>query len=323
MGNAVRKKKILIAVDGSEQSFDAVRYVSRALPADRMEILLFHVLTRVPESFWDLEKEPAYHYRIVNVRGWEQEQSSLIQEFMEQSCRLLLDAGVPQDAVTVRVQDRKVGIPQDIISESQKSYDAVVVGRRGLSELKDFVLGSVATRLVEKLAHVPVWVVGGKRSPSKILLCADGSENARVAVEYVGAMLGRESKFDVTVFHVIRGLSVLQQMFAKPFASDAQKSLSDKVEKELAGAQKEIAVVMENLRMQLIDAGLDQNRVTKKIATGATSRATAILEEAEQGNYDTIVVGRRGISMIQEFFIGRVSNKVIHQARDKAVWVVS
>lgn len=322
MVNSARKR-ILLAVDGSEQSFEAVRYVSQVLPAERMEIVLFHVVTRVPESFWDLEKEPAYHYRLVNVGEWEREHSRLIQEFMEQACRLLLDAGVPQDAVSVSVRDRKAGIVQDIISESKSGYDAVVVGRRGLSELKDFVLGSVANRLVEKLEHVPIWVVGGKPAPARILLCADGSENARLAVEYVGSMLGGNSKFEVTIFHVIRGLSVFQQMFGKPFSQDAQKAWAEKAEKEVAAARKEMAAILEDLRVRLINAGLDPGRVTQTIVSGATSRAAAILEEAEKGKYDTIVVGRRGISMIQEFFIGRVSNKVIHQARGKAVWVVS
>lgn len=317
------KKRLLLAVDGSEQSFEAVRYASRVLPADRLEIVLFHVVTRVPESFWDLEKEPAYHYRIVNVGGWEQEHSRLIQGFMEQAGQLLQDAGVPKDAVTVKVKDRVVGIAQDVIAESQCGYDAVVVGRRGLSELKDFVLGSIANRLVEKLAHVPVWVVGGKQTPARMLLCVDGSDNARLAVEYVGGMLDGDTALDVTVFHVIRGLSFFQQMIGKPFSGDAQKTWAEKAEKQLAVAQNEINAVLEDLRMTLVKAGVNPNRVAWKVATGATSRAAAILEEAERGKYDTIVVGRRGISAIQEFFMGRVSNKVIHQARDRVVWVVS
>jgi hypothetical protein len=33
-------------------------------------------------------------------------------------------------------------------------------------------------------------------------------------------------------------------------------------------------------------------------------------------------VGRRGISKIEEFFLGRVSNKVIHGGQNHTVWVV-
>ena len=54
-----------------------------------------------------------------------------------------------------------------------------------------------------------------------------------------------------------------------------------------------------------------------KIITGVYSRAKAIVEEARLGNYGTIVVGRRGLSKVQEFFIGRGSNQVIQLAKKK------
>jgi hypothetical protein len=46
------------------------------------------------------------------------------------------------------------------------------------------------------------------------------------------------------------------------------------------------------------------------------------MEEATKGGYGTIVVGRRGVSKVYEFLMGRVSNKVIQMAKDQAVWVV-
>ena len=65
------------------------------------------------------------------------------------------------------------------------------------------------------------------------------------------------------------------------------------------------------------------NPITTKIITGAHSRAGAIFEEAKKGNYGTIVVGRRGLSKVREFFMGRVSDKLIHLAKNQAVRVVS
>ena len=60
-----------------------------------------------------------------------------------------------------------------------------------------------------------------------------------------------------------------------------------------------------------------------KLVTGARSRASGIIEEAEEGGYGTIVVGRRGMSGVEEFFMGSVSNKVLHLAKEMAVWIVS
>jgi nucleotide-binding universal stress UspA family protein len=73
----------------------------------------------------------------------------------------------------------------------------------------------------------------------------------------------------------------------------------------------------------LTNSGFSQDRITTKLISGVGSRAGAIVEEAKRGGYGTIVMGRRGISKVEEFFMGRVSNKVINLARNLAVWVVS
>jgi nucleotide-binding universal stress UspA family protein len=74
---------------------------------------------------------------------------------------------------------------------------------------------------------------------------------------------------------------------------------------------------------RLEKAGLSRGQITTRLAKGVRSRAGAIIEEALKGGYGTIVVGRRGISYVEEFSMGRVSNKIIHLAKELAVWVVS
>jgi hypothetical protein len=64
------KGKILLAVDGSDQAFETVRYVSQLFPPKRMETVLFHVATKVPEGFWDVEKNPAFKHKLSSVAAW-------------------------------------------------------------------------------------------------------------------------------------------------------------------------------------------------------------------------------------------------------------
>ena len=45
------KRRILLAVDGSDQAFEAVRYTSQLFPPNRLEVVLFHVMSKIPESF--------------------------------------------------------------------------------------------------------------------------------------------------------------------------------------------------------------------------------------------------------------------------------
>jgi nucleotide-binding universal stress UspA family protein len=316
-------KKILVVVDGSEHSLNVVHYAAKAVPAESVEMVLFHIMTRIPESFWDLQKEPAYHYRFLDTREWETQQEEMIKQFMAQACDILYASNIPQERVRVTIRDRKQGIAQDIIAESQLGYDTVAVGRRGLSELKDFMLGSTANKLVEKLVHVPVWVVGTRQQRGKYLVCLDASEGAMLAVDDVARMLGGSSPIKVTLFHVLRGFEIFHRMAGKSPLPGPDTVWKEELEKELEQAGREIDPVFKEARDRLVRAGIAPGGVDTKIVKGAGNRAGAIVDEAEQGGYDTIVVGRRGLSKVQEFFMGRVSNKVIHLAQDKTVWVVS
>lgn len=316
------KKRLLVAVDGSEQALEAVRYVSCLKPAANFQVVLFHVLTRIPESFWDLEKEPTYDYRIVSIGAWEAQQKEMIENFMRRARELLDEKGFPGDSVVVDIHERQEGIARDIVTEGRKGYDAVIVGRRGLSELKDVVLGNVATKLVERLTEVPVWVVGGSPTPGKFLLCMDNSEGAHRALDYFARMVEGMGPVEVTLFHAIRGLNVFRQVFGKSFGRNMEREWLEKAEKELESAERALEPVMSEAASKLERAGIASSAVRKKIVKGVSSRAGAVVEEANAGGYDTIIVGRRGLSKVKEFFIGRVSNKVIQMAREKAIWVV-
>jgi hypothetical protein len=64
------KSRILLAVDGSNHSMEAVRYAGALFPPERTVITLYHVFSRVPEFFYDLGKDPLFHRSIINTRGW-------------------------------------------------------------------------------------------------------------------------------------------------------------------------------------------------------------------------------------------------------------
>ena len=294
------ERKFLLAVDGSNQAFEAVRYVSRLFPPEHMKVVLFHVLTKFPESFWDVEKEPEYRYEEADMPTWEVQQNQEIQTFMEKARQLFLEQNFPEDAARIKVQVRKTGIARDILHESQNYYDGVVVGRWGTSMLKDFLWGSIANKLIGRLTHTPVCVVGGTPKIGKILVAIDASEGAKRAIDFVGAMVD-SSHWEVTFLHVTRDI-------------DSKKM--QKIEKTMEFIFKEAV-------NQLEKAGFNRNQIDTRVVTRAPSRASAIVVEALNGGYGTIVVGRRGLSNVDEFYMGRVSNKIIQMAREMAVWIIT
>jgi nucleotide-binding universal stress UspA family protein len=296
---AEHRTRILLAVDGSDQAFEATRYVSQLFAPNRIDVVLFHVTTKIPESFWDIEEDSELGRNEAAPSASEHQQEEKIQEIMERARQLFLDRGVPEDAVITKIQKRKVGIARDIIYESERDYQGAVLGRWGMSLLKDFLWGSIANKLLGRLTHVPLCVVGGTPHVGKILVGLDASEGAMRAVDYLGTMVSEY--LEVTLYHAVRALD--EEIFHK--------------------AQESMKSVFEKATSRLENAGFRRNQITTRTATGVLSRAGALIQYALKGEYGTIVVGRRGLSEVEEFPMGRVSNKVIHMARELAVWVVS
>ena len=271
-----------------------------------MEVVLFHALSKVPEGFWDVEKSPAFKHKLSSVAAWATREEALMKEFMERARQLFLDKGFPEDKVSVKLGERKKDIAKEIMAESKRGYDAVVVGRLGKSQLKDLVWGSVSHKLIGRLTDLPVCVVGGSPQVGKILLAMDTSDEAMKALDFTGSMMDI-TDCEVTLLHVIRGL----------------ESWTAESSEELQEAERAAKTLLEEAIDRLERSGLNRDRISTNIRSGAASRAGAIVEEARNSGCGTIVVGRRGLSRVKEFFMGRVSKKVLQLAKWNAVWVVS
>jgi nucleotide-binding universal stress UspA family protein len=72
---------------------------------------------------------------------------------------------------------------------------------------------------------------------------------------------------------------------------------------------------------RFLSAGLTSDRIALKTANALLSPGKAILAQAEAGNHDTIIIGRRGLS--RSLFAGSVSRYVTGRASGQAIWVVS
>jgi len=303
--------KLLVPVDGSERSMNTVKYIAKLEPLRRMQVVLFHVFSKVPEGFWDLGTDPRSSSTVSEVRAWEIQQKKNIKQYMEIARQHLLKSGFPAKSMEVKIQNRKKGFARDIIREAQNGYYAVVTRRRGMTGLRGIVLGSVAVKLVEKLSFIPLLLVGRKPSGSKIMLAFDGSEGSRRAVDFLGQTLGGFN-FRVKLLYVMRGKENRRPENRRLFspAEYAQKTL------------KEMTVELEAAAKKLVGLGFQPHQISTELVSGAASRAAAIVAEAKKQDYGTIVMGRRGHSRVRDFFIGRVTNKVIHLARDRTVWII-
>lgn len=310
---AKKQKKILLAVDGSDRSFETVRYVAKIPPFHKMQVVLFYVYRGVPQNYSDLGKAPQFKQSVTSARAWEAQQKEALKEHSKKVTQILLNAGFPKEAVSVKIRHRKKGIARDIIKEAHEGYDFIVVGRKSTGRIREIALGSVATKLVEKISFSTIVVVGKSVEPGKVLLALDGSKGSMQAVDCVAVTLGDCDACETELVHVIRE--------DHTFHKDSQEFILKN--DSLKEAKKSIGAFFDEAKSLLIKSGFESDQISTEIITDAYSRAGAIVQEAEQGDYGTIVVARKGLSKVRDFFIGRVSNKIIQLARKKAVWVVT
>jgi nucleotide-binding universal stress UspA family protein len=153
----------------------------------------------------------------------------------------------------------------------------------------------------------------------RILIAMDDSENALRAVREVAETFTPESQ--VTLFSVLPDTAALCEMNSPELTAYFQSqqvvfcALQDQKKRVIEAA-------LERARQELVAAGFDAGRIVLKAQQRKHGVARDIVAEARQG-YDLIVIGRRGMSGIQEFFLGSVSQKVLHAAQDISVLMVN
>ncbi len=304
------RKLVLLALDGSEQSLEAVRYISRILTLSNTEVVLFHVFEKVLPIFWDREQDPLASKHLEYMEGWAAHKEQKMREFLEGARQNLAHSGLPEESIVINIQARKQGIARDILEESRFGYDVVAMGRKGLGAIEDSTLGSVANKVLMHVRGPAVCLVGDKPKEDKILVGLDKSWGAMRAANFVGKMLNKGQPY-ITLAHVVRSPEE-----EEGFSGEFFQKLQD-------ATQEEIRAHFEKVIQSLTVMGVNPIKIRTKVITGVVSRFTALLNEARNGRYGTIVIGRKGISEVEEFELGRVGSKLVQAARDMAVWVVS
>ena len=141
-------KKILVPVDGSEPSFDAIRHAADLAAITKGTVDLIHVVDVADQV------QVYTHFHSAYLPD------TYLEDFMTIGNEIMSEA-LPRLPEEVRGEALvKTGEPRDFLLHfiEEQQYDLVVIGCRGLSALPGLFLGSVSQFLVQN-AKCPVLVV--------------------------------------------------------------------------------------------------------------------------------------------------------------------
>ncbi|HHW44068.1 MAG TPA: universal stress protein [Desulfotomaculum sp.] len=140
--------KILVPVDGSEYSLRAMEHAAHLAQALDARVTLLHVLY-IPPNLDTLRGKVGEAYNVVK------------EQITREGERLL--KGIKEKCINypINCEEKLVwGDPAyEITREGEEGkYDLIVIGGRGMGEIKGWILGSISRRVV-RYAKCPVLVI--------------------------------------------------------------------------------------------------------------------------------------------------------------------
>ena len=308
------EKKLLIAVDASVYSSNTFHYLERLFAGlDNIRIHLLSVISCNPsqvarEWFDELEL-------MSTLSQEEQKRFAAAKRFLKKSVEQLGRNGIAPEQVTTQVKLSAASPANEILHIARKGmYDALVIGRRGLSKLEELFMGSVSYTLFEKCHDVPIWIIDGQVDSRKFLVPVDGSHFTLQAVDHLCFILKDNPFAEVTFFHS-SAMFAQKQELGMDYCNRFLSHDWCKCHRE----EKEFYFLAP--RQMLINSGFPPDRIHRLETRTGIHPSRQIVRQAVIDDFGTIVIGRRS-KEIKKGVFGSVTEKVVAMSFNAAVWIV-
>ena len=305
--------KILLPIDGSEHSRRAVEfagYLGTSIGKNLTDLALLRVISgrymsrympyvdfrsellKLSDSFKEYKKQHI---------------EKNIKPSLDEGEKILRDLGIGVNIEKLMVEGDPAHEIVNIVNE--KGFSTIVMARRGLSEIIEFLLGSVTNKVVHAAKRQTVYIVGQKilRDKTcpvpKILVPVDGSSYSIKGAEHAACLAG-ELKTSLSSITILRVINL---------------ALFEKRLKEGIDPEGEAEKILEEAKSIFLQAGVPEGLISTKIRLGQP--AEEILKEAV--GYNLIVMGRKGRTAIKDFLLGGVSSTVLHRCQNPTIAIVS
>jgi nucleotide-binding universal stress UspA family protein len=274
---------VVVGVDGSESSLDAVRLAAREAAVRTRPLLVVHAFV------WALMRVPLGPHPLGPPDGGLRNQAErLVADAVEEARN-----AAPQVPVTARMVDSHVA--PGLLAEASDAH-MVVLGDRGLGGFAGLLVGSVAVQVAAH-ATCPVVVTKGRQHPNgPVVVGVDGSA---VSDRAVGFAFEEASLRDAPLMAIHTWDFPMPTEFGNPLPLIYDQEISDAEERVLSEA---IAGWGERFPGVAVTQRVYRSRPAK-----------ALVDESDQAQL--IVVGARGLGGFTGLLLGSVSQSVLHHSR--------
>jgi nucleotide-binding universal stress UspA family protein len=288
--------RIICAVDGSEYSDQAIQTLHALAAWEPEHVALVHVIDK--GAFLTGKRDAtAVDKRALKAMT---KAGQLILRDAERSARIALGQAATGPSTSLHRILAYGTIAPTIVQQARRlKADLILIGSRGLSDIKGFLLGSTSRR-VASMAPCSVLVVKERFSAcNRVTLAVDDSRPSRAAAQFLRSHMLSESA-TVTIL------------------SSAESPVSDLAARYLPASQ--IAALMQPVierTTRLVDSFRDdfiKEGWTATIMVKMDHVIDTIVKHVEADHSDLLVVGARPLTKSERLHLGSVSESLLRHA---------
>jgi len=157
-------KNILIAMDVSESSLKIIEYAARTIEKGA-SVTLYHVFLKSPhEPVTDKDYLP---HHTVSFSGstreffeWLKQKRMDAEQMLEKARGQLVAAGISAADITVKIDENKRGIAEDILNElSEGNYNSLIIGKGNHPRLMRIIKKGIVDKIINHTGDCKVLIV--------------------------------------------------------------------------------------------------------------------------------------------------------------------
>lgn len=292
-------RKILVAVDGSVHSSSCLDYLIRLFRNDKeLHVDLLGVVS-------------AYAATPVQI----EERRKRFCSYLQDADNRLMRNGFSEERLSCSVSTGAFGAAAAIHQHLLRGkHDSLLIGRRGMGRIGELLLGSVSAELLNRCHETPIWLLDGNVASNRFLLAVNSSPNSLLAADHLAFILSGCPDTEIFLYH---SYALFGSAPAAPLEDFERQWGADWCAKHL---DFDTCLYQAHTKI-LLDNGIEKRQITPVLPHRDFEVGHDLLRQAERHGCGTIVTGRRSAEVARGL-LGGVSDRMVRQAENLAVWIV-
>ena len=101
------RKLVLLPVDGSDESMEVAKYVSKAVNLTNTEVVFLSVIDKMPDIFWETGRDATVSEHLEHMKSWDTYKEQKMRDCFQSVSQILGSAGVPTVGLDLQCPEEK------------------------------------------------------------------------------------------------------------------------------------------------------------------------------------------------------------------------